>query len=61
MYIAGLLADPDVPFSTGEDEPEQDSAPGPRHRTVAAAGGGVIDISAMIADLEANQAARRRR
>ena len=60
MYLAGLLADPTVPFSAGEDEPEQDSAPGPRHRTVAA-GAGVIDISAMIADLEANPAARRRR
>ncbi|HEY2085696.1 MAG TPA: hypothetical protein VGH54_06640 [Mycobacterium sp.] len=55
-YLDGLSEDPEVPFSIGRQAAARGDGPQVRQ---AAGGADVIDISAMIADLEANPAARR--
>jgi hypothetical protein len=64
-YLSGLAEDPSVPFSREEApawERGAEAAPGmagPQVRK-AATGAQVIDIRGMIAELEANPAARKR-
>jgi hypothetical protein len=62
MYLDGLDADPDIPFRLQEEAGsafagQQD---GPTIRQNVDAGTNVIDLGAMIAELEANPQARKR-
>jgi hypothetical protein len=59
MYLDGLSEDESVPFRLERRAVPAAGAGGPKVRKVAG-GADVIDIGAMIADLEANPAARRR-
>ena len=69
-YLEGLDADPDIPFKRNEDigrvfRPGEQMAPGmdgPTIRENVDAGADVIDLRAMIAELEASrsQGAERR-
>lgn len=64
-YLDGLSAEEDIPFSIAADtsrpqEPEAATGTdGPTVRRGVNTGASVIDLGAMIADLEANPAARR--
>ena len=67
-YLNGLAEDPNVPFNFSEEGPpaswQQDSGtgpgmPAPQIRRVDT-GAKVFDIKGMIAELEANPAARKR-
>ena len=63
-YLDGLSEDKEIPFTVSRSVPVEMATPGvdgPQTRTGVDAGTNVFDLRGMIADLEANPDARKRR